>query len=67
MWVWSLGLGACLAKKQVSVVYGGSRFGLMGKMADSLLQNGGKITGIIPEFFTSTCNRQGIHDNTRSF
>ena len=34
------------------MVYGGSRFGLMGKMADSLIQEGGKITGIIPKFFT---------------
>ena len=45
-------LGACLAGKGIEVVYGGGRFGLMGRMADSLLQNGGKITGIIPKFFT---------------
>lgn len=48
-------LGACLARKGIEVVFGGGRFGVMGKMADSLLQNGGKITGIIPKFFTGEC------------
>ncbi len=41
--------------KQLKVVYGGSKFGLLGKMAEAVLSNGGSITGIIPEFFTSMC------------
>ncbi len=47
------GLGAYLGQNQMKVVYGGSRYGLLGKMADAVLSNGGSITGIIPEFFTS--------------
>ena len=46
-------LGRCLALKRIKVVFGGSKFGLLGKLADSVLTNGGQITGIIPEFFTS--------------
>ena len=42
-----------LAAKQIRVVYGGSRFGLLGSMADAVVANGGGITGILPEFFTS--------------
>ena len=47
-------LGGYLASKKIAVVYGGSRFGIMGKMADSVLASGGKLTGIIPKFFTGT-------------
>lgn len=47
-------LGTCLASKKISVVYGGGRFGIMGKMADSVLAHQGKLTGIIPKFFTGT-------------
>ena len=46
-------LGRCLASKKIKVVFGGSKFGLLGKLADSVLTNGGQITGIIPEFLTS--------------
>ena len=46
-------LGRCLALKRIKVVFGGSKFGLLGKLADSVLTNGGQITGIVPEFFIS--------------
>ena len=46
-------LGQCLASKKIKVVFGGSKFGLLGKLGDAVVNNGGKITGIIPEFFTS--------------
>jgi uncharacterized protein (TIGR00730 family) len=32
------------------MVYGGGQVGLMGIVADAVLQNGGKVTGITPEF-----------------
>jgi hypothetical protein len=32
------------------VVYGGGGIGLMGKLADAVISNGGKITGVIPSF-----------------
>ena len=45
-------LGRCLAGRGIRVVFGGSSFGLLGTLADSVLKNGGQLTGIIPEFFT---------------
>jgi uncharacterized protein (TIGR00730 family) len=39
-----------LVRGGVSVVYGGGAIGLMGKLADSVLGNGGRITGVIPKF-----------------
>lgn len=43
-------LGNLLAKAGIQVVYGGGGIGLMGKLADAVIENGGKITGVIPEF-----------------
>lgn len=42
-------LGHLLAKEGWGVVYGGGRVGLMGLVADSALEKGGKVIGIIPE------------------
>jgi uncharacterized protein (TIGR00730 family) len=43
-------LGSLLAKSGVEVVFGGGGIGLMGRLADAVLQNGGRITGVIPSF-----------------
>jgi uncharacterized protein (TIGR00730 family) len=43
-------LGCLLAEAGIEVVFGGGGIGLMGKLADAMLENGGKITGVIPEF-----------------
>ena len=37
-------------KENVEVVYGGGGGGLMGHLADVIIDNGGKITGISPKF-----------------
>ena len=37
-------------KAGIEVVYGGGAIGLMGKLADTIIENGGKIKGIIPRF-----------------
>lgn len=39
-----------LAKNKVNVFYGAGAVGLMGTLADTLLSNDGKATGIIPHF-----------------
>jgi uncharacterized protein (TIGR00730 family) len=39
-----------MAKNKVAVNYGGGAVGLMGKIADVMLKNGGSITGFIPVF-----------------
>lgn len=42
-------LGKILVKKGFSLVYGGSCVGLMGTIADSVLEEGGEVIGVIPE------------------
>ncbi|GEN53156.1 TIGR00730 family Rossman fold protein [Halobacillus faecis] len=41
-------LGMGLAAKNVELVYGGAKSGLMGVLADQVLDSGGKVTGIMP-------------------
>jgi len=43
-------LGSLLATARIDVVFGGGGIGLMGKLADAVLKNGGRITGVIPSF-----------------
>ena len=40
-------LGQELVKNNFSMIYGGGSVGLMGKVADSVLESGGKVTGVI--------------------
>ena len=44
-------LGAWIGESGNALVYGGSRSGLMGEIAESVLQAGGKVTGVEPQFF----------------
>lgn len=38
-----------MADRGYALVYGGTRVGLMGALADSVLARGGKVVGVIPE------------------
>ena len=42
-------VGRTLAERGIGVVYGGGRLGLMGAVADSALEAGGEVIGIIPQ------------------
>jgi len=42
-------VGRTLADRGIAVVYGGGRLGLMGAVADSALEAGGQVIGVIPE------------------
>lgn len=42
-------LGRLLAQNDFELVYGGGRIGLMGTVADSVLKEGGKVIGVIPQ------------------
>ncbi|MBS1819179.1 MAG: TIGR00730 family Rossman fold protein [Acidobacteria bacterium] len=42
-------LGRTLVQRGFDLVYGGARVGLMGAIADAVLDAGGKVTGVIPE------------------
>jgi uncharacterized protein (TIGR00730 family) len=44
--------GRLLAEEGVGLVYGGGSLGLMGAVASSALDHGGRVTGIIPDFLT---------------
>src|SRR6201985_2515526 len=46
----AVALGKSLAENGVRLVYGGGSLGLMGAVATSVLDNGGTVTGIIPDF-----------------
>lgn len=43
-------LGATFAMRNIQLVYGGAKIGIMGKVAEGTLNNGGKVIGVIPEF-----------------
>jgi hypothetical protein len=41
--------GTTLARRRITLVYGGGRVGLMGVLADAAVSAGGKVIGVIPE------------------
>jgi uncharacterized protein (TIGR00730 family) len=42
-------MGEVLARRDITLVYGGGRVGLMGTLADAALAAGGKVIGVIPQ------------------
>lgn len=46
-------LGQTLANQNIQLVYGGANVGLMGAVADGVLQQGGKVIGVLPHFLQS--------------
>src|ERR1700724_3447977 len=48
----AIALGRALAENGIRLVYGGGSIGLMGAIATSVLDHGGSVTGIIPDFLT---------------
>ncbi|MCM3213151.1 TIGR00730 family Rossman fold protein [Niallia taxi] len=53
-------LGKELAKRNISLVYGGASVGIMGAVADSVLNEGGYVIGVMPSFLD---NREIAHKN----
>lgn len=58
--------GAILADHHIGLVYGGGNIGMMGTLAGSVIEHGGKVTGIIPEFLVKRERAlhgvHGLHD-----
>jgi uncharacterized protein (TIGR00730 family) len=52
----AIALGKVLAENDIRLVYGGGSIGLMGSVATSVLDHGGTVTGIIPDFLTTREN-----------
>ena len=46
-------LGALMAQAGLGLVYGGGKLGLMGAVAKSVKDNGGRVIGVIPDFLHS--------------
>ena len=46
-------LGRILAENNIRLVYGGGSVGLMGALAESVLDHGGSVTGVIPDFLVN--------------
>lgn len=45
-------LGRAMAERGIGLVYGGGSLGLMGETARAVLEHGGEVTGIIPDFLS---------------
>ncbi len=46
-------LGKALAERGLGLVFGGGHVGLMGVVADAVLDHGGAVTGVIPDFLVA--------------
>ena len=54
-------LSDVFVKNNIELVYGGSNIGLMGEMADRMLNMGGKVTGVMPKgLFPTKVNHIGL-------
>lgn len=53
-------LGKTLANKKIGLVYGGAKVGLMGRVADGAMDNGGEVIGVLPHFLGS---KEIAHEN----
>jgi uncharacterized protein (TIGR00730 family) len=42
-------VGRLLAQHNITLIYGGGNVGIMGTLADAVMNNGGKVVGIIPK------------------
>lgn len=53
-------LGMLLAENKISLIYGGGNSGLMGIIANEVMNYGGKVTGVMPELLI---NKEAAHDS----
>jgi uncharacterized protein (TIGR00730 family) len=56
----AIALGKVFAENNIRLVYGGGSVGLMGAVAKAVLDHGGTVTGIIPDFLA---NRERMNPN----
>lgn len=57
-------LGKALAKNKIRLVYGGANRGIMGVLADAVLNSGGEVTGVMPQFLIK---KEISHKNLTEF
>ncbi len=55
-------LGKDLVKNNIKLIYGGSNLGLMGILANTVMENGGTVIGFIPHYFNQEQAHSGISE-----
>ncbi len=66
----TIALGQWIAKNGHTLVYGGSKMGLMGVLGDTVLENGGQAHGIMPQFLKDreiAYEGVNLNDNSRNY
>ena len=58
-------LGSAIAASGLGLVYGGAHVGLMGAVADAVLDGGGEVVGVITERLVRRRDRPPPRDNAR--
>ncbi|WP_369995807.1 TIGR00730 family Rossman fold protein [Winogradskyella sp.] len=53
-------LGKTFAQKDIALVYGAAKIGIMGKVAQGVLDNNGSVIGVIPYFLET---KEIVHDH----
>ena len=53
-------MGETFAKKQIALVFGAAKIGIMGQVANGVLDNQGEVIGVIPHFLKT---KEIVHDN----
>ncbi|MCO4837381.1 MAG: TIGR00730 family Rossman fold protein [Oceanospirillaceae bacterium] len=53
-------LGAVISGASKGLVYGGAHVGLMGQVADAVLEGGQKVIGVIPQAFAKNVSHEGL-------
>jgi uncharacterized protein (TIGR00730 family) len=54
------GLGSTLVRNKLELVYGGAEVGLMGEVANAVMQAGGTAIGVIPQFLSDKVSHRGL-------
>ncbi len=56
-------LGRAIGERGWQLVYGGGKVGLMGEVADAVIQAGGRVVGVIPDsLMRREVGHQGLHE-----
>jgi uncharacterized protein (TIGR00730 family) len=53
-------LGKALVQRNIGLVFGGGKIGMMGAVADAVMTSGGEAIGVIPKFL---CSKEIAHAN----
>lgn len=57
----TVALGELLVERDIELIFGGGAVGLMGLIADTVMEGGGRVTGVIPKnLFSREVGHQGL-------